>query len=255
VKRPSVSRTRAIVALVAVVVVIGTVVAWRVRARTPRPSGASRRGSGRATDAPRPRIPDVGPIDPGDPFPLDGRLRIFDTRQGRAGDGMILFERVATRRERLSDGHEYLVFETLARMRSTGEGRVVSREWLRRAPDGILCRRRQEGPSPSDLDPPQCVVALPLDLGKTWSWSGTSDGRRSGMKCTVVARERVTVGAGTFQDAWRIDSEVWTEDPPRDEVRRSLWLQPGVGLIEERATIGVDGRTLQLDAALVEVIE
>jgi hypothetical protein len=186
-----------------------------------------------------------------DPFPLDGRTRLFDTREGRL-EGVIGFERVATGRERLSD-QGYTVFETRVVTKSTGARRVVSKEWLTRTPAGIFCGRRQEGSVVCDLEPAQPVALLPLSVGRRWTWAGRAGGRSSRMECTVAPREQVTLRGGTIPDAWRIDQELRSEDGPPSEIRRTLWLQPGVGLIAEKATIAADGRRLALDAVLREV--
>ena len=72
------------------------------------------------------------------------------------------------------------------------------------------------------------------------------------MVSKVEACERVTVGAGTFDDAWRIESRIDSDDGV-DSVKRSLWLQPGLGLVEERSVITTERRTLELDAALLRL--
>jgi hypothetical protein len=189
-----------------------------------------------------------------DPFPLDARTRIFDTRQGRLSEGVIAFERVSSGSERLPDGNEYRVFETRVLSRGTGSRRVVSREWLRTTADAVLCGRRQEGPLVCDLVPPQPLVQLPLAVGHGWNWSGTAGGHPARATWVVTGRDRVGVHAGTFPDAWRIENEVRSEDRAGSAVLRTLWLQPGVGLVEERARILLEARQLELDAALRELI-
>lgn len=193
-----------------------------------------------------------------DPFPLDARVRTYDTRHERGLSGMIAFERAPTARERLSDGHEYVVVETRAVAHNSGARRVVSREWVRAADDdprgpGVYCRRRQEGPLVCELDPPQPLILTPLVVGRRWTWTGRAGGRASEAKSVVLARERVTVGAGTFEQAWRIDTETHATEGLAETVRRSLWLVEGLGLVEERSTIALEGRaTLELDAVLIE---
>jgi len=188
-----------------------------------------------------------------DPFPLDGRTRVFDTRQGRMSEGVIAFERVFAGPERLADGHEYRVFETRVLNKSTGARRVVSREWLRATADAVLCSRRQEGPLVCDLEPPQPVVRVPLGVGQRWAWSGEAGGRPAHASWVVSGRESVAVHAGTFEEAWRIDMEVRSGDGGDAAILRTLWLQPGLGLVEERSRILLETRQLELDAALREV--
>ncbi len=189
-----------------------------------------------------------------DPFPFDRYRHVFDTRQNRngAGEGLILFERSVTGRDHLRDGLEYWVVVTRVRSQTTGDGRIVSREWLRSTGDAIVCGRRQEGPLVSDLDPVQKILALPLVTGANWRWSGRSGGRPCSMESKVEGRVRAVVGAGTFEDAWRVHQETRSEDGV-DHATRDLLLQPGVGLVEERATIVTDRRTLELDAALLRL--
>src|SRR5581483_9819563 len=172
---------------------------------------------------------ELGPIDPTALFPLDDRVRVFDTRQGPGGpgdEGVIAFEVAPIGMEGLSDGR-YVIYETRVLTRSTGARRVVSREWLRRAPEGILCARRDEGPLACALVPPQPVILSRLAIGQSWTWSGMAGGRRSEMRSTVAALERVSVAAGTFRDAWRIDSEIRSGDGHPDTIRRTCWFEPG----------------------------
>ncbi len=202
------------------------------------------------------RLGDARPADPDDLFPLDGRLRVYDTRHGRTSDGVLSFERFATRRERLSDGKDYIVVETIAAAtRTTGARRSVSLEWLRREPEGVTCGRRVEGPLACDLEPPQLVVKLPLAVGDSWEWHGTAGGRLAHLRSVVLPRERAPLGPESGSDAWRIDSVSRSDGDPADEIRRTLWLQPGVGLVEERSSLAVDGRHLALDAFLVKVLD
>ncbi len=184
-----------------------------------------------------------------DPFPLDARVRVFETRQHRVGEGILTFEIAARGRETFRD-HEYVVFETRVKSKATGEGRLVSREWIRREPGAVLCGRRGEGSEVFDLVPEQAILELPLVPGKKWSWSPEPGRGNSRVTTTVVGRERIAVGAGTFEDAWRIDNEV---EDGEERVRRSLWLQDGVGLVEERSSIVLPDRMVELDAALLGV--
>jgi hypothetical protein len=187
-----------------------------------------------------------------DPFPFDRYRHIFDTRRNGAGEGMIVFERSVTGRDRLRDGLDYWVVATRVKSQGRGDGRIVSREWLRSTGDAIVCGRRQEGPLVSDLEPVQTLLVLPLAAGTTWRWSGLSGGRPCSMESRVEGRVRTVVGAGTFEDAWRVHQETRSEDGV-DRVTRDLLLQPGVGLVEEKATIVTDRRTLELDAALLRL--
>jgi len=189
------------------------------------------------------------PIDQLDPFPLDGRVRVFDTHDAPgATEGFIAFERVAVGRKMLRDGQNYSIFETRVVNKGTGERRVVSREWLRRTAEGIFCARRQEGPLTSDLDPPQPILLLPLMPGRRWSWSGLVGGLECTFNAVVSGRGPARVGAGVFSEAWRVDMVSTSGD--RECVRRTLWIQLGIGLIAERAHIERMGRILELDATL-----
>jgi hypothetical protein len=191
------------------------------------------------------------PPDASDIFPLEGPLRVFDTHDAPGvSQGVLVFERSTGGRERLGNGEEYVVTETRVLNRGTGARRVVSREWLVRTPDGVFCGKRQEGPLVAILEPPQPVVLLPLTTGRRWEWEGLAGGRRCRLTGVVSASERVSVGAGTFEDAWRIDSEIVSDDPPKTLIRRSFWLESGIGLIEEKARVELGGRTLELDATL-----
>jgi hypothetical protein len=237
------------VSLIAVSALVGA--AFGARAVLRR-AGAGQRGASEAKRSYEPRFAPTTPTDPADPFPLDGRLRTYETRHAGIGEGVLLYDRIATGIQRLSDGGEYVIVETWARTRGVANGRLVSREWFRREPSALLCGRRQEGPLVGDLEPPQPIVRYPLVVGDRWTWSGRAGGRPCQMTCVVAACERVKVPAGTFEDAWRIDSTVKPTEGA-DSIVRSLWVQPGLGVVEEKSLVVTDQKRVDLDAVLGQI--
>ncbi len=189
-----------------------------------------------------------------DPAPLDardGRIRTFETRHKGAPTGILVYEVRTVGTERLGDGLEHVVVETWTRSRFSTKGRLVSREWLRKEPDGVFCARRQEGPTPVDLVPRQPVILLPLVAGKRWSWEGRAGTLPCRSTSVVVGRERVVATRGAFEDAWQVDTVM--SGGRSDSLKRSSWFAPGVGLVQERSILTTARRTLQLDAALLTV--
>jgi hypothetical protein len=218
-------------------------------------SARSVRADGESKGSPPPPGASVAGVSSEDPYPVDAgdrRVRCFETRGRHASDGVLVYEVVVTGTERLSDGRDYVVFETSVRALTTGSGRRVMREWLRRDTDRVVCGRRQEGEVTADLDPVETVVELPLALERSWVWEGRAGGLPCRATTRVAARERVTVPFGTFDEAYRLDIE--TTCLTGDRVLRSIWLAPGVGLVQERGTNTTDRRVVPLDAALVRVV-
>jgi len=77
----------------------------------------------------------------------------------------------------------------------------------------------------SDAEP-DTLLALPLEVGKTWTCGGY----------TMVVREQATVEVpvGTYKDCWRVE----TND---NGVITSFWYAPNVGLVlEEITAVGED---------------
>jgi len=191
-----------------------------------------------------------------DPFPLElpfAKAHIFEVRPGFTPEGVQIYEVGVAGKERLPDGNDYVILETRTRPRASSSARAIGREWLRRDGSGIVCARRQEGPTISDLEPVQRFLRLPLLEGDSWKWSGRAGGLPCTSETTVVSRERVTVPEGTHEGTWRLDTT--TRSDNGDVLTRSIRIAPGFGLIEEESCITASGRTLKFDARLLREVE
>jgi len=98
-------------------------------------------------------------------------------------------------------------------------------EWLRAEGDRIVCVRRRLGHETYDLEPPQPVLALPLEPGQGWTWEGRAGEHRARLAARVVARE----GDETLE----VEQETTVGE--RTSARRQVF-RAGAGLVAEEAT-------------------
>jgi hypothetical protein len=94
--------------------------------------------------------------------------------------------------------------------------------------------------SANRIEPPIPVLELPLRVGKKWSWQGKvivpgQSVTTGNAESEVVAREKVTVPAGTF-DAFRIRTTLWTMMGKKKVAAPStVWFAPGGGLVKQNS--------------------
>jgi hypothetical protein len=193
-------------------------------------------GQGHAPDAPA--SGDLFPIVPG-----ENRVRVYTC----SGHILGKLETSFGAHERLASG-DYVVYELRGRVFATSAARTIAREWLRADEHGVLCGQRQEGAVTAVLDPPQRFLDFPLEVGKRWSWKGTANGLPCESTSLVTGRERLVLPIGTIEDAWRIDTV--TLGRKGDKLERSIWLAPGLGLVQEVSHAESQGRSFGVAAKL-----
>ncbi|HEY8485760.1 MAG TPA: hypothetical protein VIL11_00060 [Limnochordales bacterium] len=115
------------------------------------------------------------------------------------------------------------------------------------------------------IDPPECVVAAPLEVGNRWqgSWQAVDPARpgqpaEGRLEGAVEALEEVSVPAGHFR-AYRI--RLLRTDSQGGRVQTVIWLDPQVGVVKADGLlwwpgpIGTVQRLLGLTALRVELAE
>jgi hypothetical protein len=78
------------------------------------------------------------------------------------------------------------------------------------------------------------IVRLPLEVGKSWTTGS--------MTTTVAAQENVTVEAGTYKKAWRLD----LTDSTSTTYSAHAWYGNGVGTVKQEQTSSYSGFTNHL---------
>lgn len=115
-------------------------------------------------------------------------------------------------------------------------GEPVEREFVDIHEDRILMRGSSNpetpGSEPIWLDPPVPFVVAGLRAGQAMASLGVQDGARK-RDLQVVAREKVTVAAGEYENAIRL---LMTGNDGEFEVRRTTWFVPRVGIVKEEKT-------------------
>jgi len=115
-------------------------------------------------------------------------------------------------------------------------GEPIEREFVEIQDDRILLRGSSRPDTPDSepvwLDPPVPFVVAGLRAGQALASLAVQDGaRQRGLQ--VVAREKVTVAAGEYDNAIRL---LMTGNDGEFEVRRTTWFVPRVGIVKEEKT-------------------
>jgi len=94
-----------------------------------------------------------------------------------------------------------------------------------------------------DYVPPEVLIPSPLEVGTIWEIVGKTTVNRFNVTAntisTVIAREDVTVPAGTFRNCLFIQQQHIVTSLLKISVTGSIWLAPNVGLVKEMNTSGV----------------
>lgn len=87
-----------------------------------------------------------------------------------------------------------------------------------------------------EYDPPQIFIPADLKVGKIWRIIGETRGIDTQTTCTVVAKEDVTVPAGTFHDCLKIQQDFLVKGFLNINVQSFMWLAPNIGIVKEQNT-------------------
>ena len=94
-----------------------------------------------------------------------------------------------------------------------------------------------------DYDPPEEFLPIPLEVGATWEI--TQDTKIQDFKvqmkinASVLAKEDVTVPAGTFRNCLKIRQEYSIKAILNISLEMYMWLAPNIGLVKEVNSSGV----------------
>jgi len=124
------------------------------------------------------------------------------------------------------DGKDLLKFEMHR------DGVVTNTDLLTVNENGIVCSARidQNGET-TKLDPPQIMVAAPLQTGATWDFDGDVAGTKVHQHYSVIGENDVTVPAGKFR-AFQIHGEQTAPNP----VEIDRWFVKGTGIVKDVTT-------------------
>ncbi|MCO5166870.1 MAG: hypothetical protein M9894_10950 [Planctomycetes bacterium] len=107
--------------------------------------------------------------------------------------------------------------------------KTTSTEWLRPAGDRLECVARAIGRDRARLDPPQPVLAAPLEPGRTWRWEGTCGG------APAAAEFRVRAAGVDEGGRLTVEVEQTTRAAGLDARRVVTWVE-GLGVVKEEGT-------------------
>jgi hypothetical protein len=127
----------------------------------------------------------------------------------------------------LLDGKDTVKLETFA-----GDN-LTRTELVSVDQNGIACLARSgKDGKITKLNPPQPIIAAPLEVGAAWELEGEVLGNKMHQRFSVVAEEDVTVPAGTYR-AFHLHCE----DASLMSIKLDRWFAPGTGLVKESAVV------------------
>ena len=115
-------------------------------------------------------------------------------------------------------------------------GPMSMEEKLEKGPDGVYLNSQRGGflgPHWKDINPPEKMLQLPVQIGI--KWKGEKDGDISSYR--VVDRQDLSCAAGKFHNVFKVEIiDSYTEEATgnvKESMRRYQYFAPGVGLIKE----------------------
>ena len=87
-----------------------------------------------------------------------------------------------------------------------------------------------------EYDPPQLFMPADLRVGRVWRITGETRGIESQTICTAVAKEDVTVPAGTFHNCLKVRQDFFVKSFLTINVQSFMWLAPDIGIVKEQDT-------------------
>jgi hypothetical protein len=143
------------------------------------------------------------------------------------------------------DGTEVVKLETLS-------SNVVSKtELVSVDENGIACLARSgKDGKITKLNPPQPIIAAPLNVGSAWELEGEAAGMKMRQRFTVLAEENVTVPAGNFQ-AFHLHCE----DSSLLSIKLDRWFVPGIGFVKETTVVRGPGMLQRVTLQLNKITE
>lgn len=122
-------------------------------------------------------------------------------------------------------------------------GKVYRTEVYLVDPQGGISLVTAEGQEKIRMSPPLPIVRLPIEWEKIGQWQGqlTFRGATTSARAwyRVTAKEPITVPAGKYSEAYRVDTLIDTViDKKRVLFPTTRWFVPGVGVVKMRFSLG-----------------
>jgi len=125
------------------------------------------------------------------------------------------------------DGKEVVKLETFS-------GNVLSKtELLTTDEKGITCLARSgKDGKPTKLNPPERIIAIPLNVGANWEKMSEVEGIKVRERFKVVGEEEIAVPAGKFRAI-----HLHCEDSSLLSIKIDQWFVPGTGFVRETTMV------------------
>lgn len=121
------------------------------------------------------------------------------------------------------DGRKLLQFEMHR------AGRITNTDLLTVDNEGVRCWARiDDAGQMTKLDPPQPIVAPPIEVGHTWDFDTESAGAKIHQHYEIIGQGDVATPAGKFR-AFHIRAEQDTPSP----MTIDRWFAPGIGIVKD----------------------
>lgn len=141
------------------------------------------------------------------------------------------------------DGKEVVKLETLS------DGTVSKTELVSVDENGIACLARSGTDGKiTKLNPPEPIIAAPLEVGATWELESEAAKNRMHQRFTIVAEEEVTVPAGTYR-AFHLKCE----ESSLISIKLDRWFVPGTGFVKEATVVRAPGMLQNVTLELTSI--
>lgn len=168
-----------------------------------------------------------------DYFPLEKGTSWRYSFEGLSRKGSIAMD--AATEEVLDEGKGTVV----KWMRNLGEdedGQSSDRElYVKKSDSGVIAYKRVHpiiGYIETNLNPPQCILKLPVKEGESWQWEGKIFGMQSTAVFKTEGREKITL-AGKGYSTVRITEQCTLADGRTCSITR--WYAPGAGMVKQES--------------------
>jgi len=188
---------------------------------------------------------------------------LIPTADGTTWNYQMTLERPSTEID-LQQPNDKETFAVSYRLAGTGEidnidylqmemergGSIASIDFIRQEENGVVCAARRDGSGALvRFDPPQTLIATPLETGTAWKFNGKIGPSQVAQQYRVAGEEEIQVPAGKFR-AWHIHCD---QTAP-NEATIDRWLVPGTGFVKIQTEIKSPSGSL-LQRSLLELKE
>ncbi|MHC9542532.1 MAG: hypothetical protein AB9903_23740 [Vulcanimicrobiota bacterium] len=168
-----------------------------------------------------------------DYFPLEKGTSWRYSFEGLSKKGNISMD--ADAEEALDEGKGTII-KWMRNLGEDEEGQSSDRElYVKKSDSSVIAYKRVHpiiGYIETNLNPPQCILKLPLKEGESWQWEGKIFGMKSTAVFKTEGRERITLSDKSY-NAVKVTEQCTIADGRTCSISR--WYAPGKGMVKQES--------------------